>query len=115
MDRRSARRYRDTERLAALLKRQHAVVTTRQVGECGYSKWAVSRAVAVMEFRWVHRGVLTVAGTQLSFEGRCMAAALACGPDAVLSHHAAAALHDLRPVPQGAIDVTAPTHRRHQG
>lgn len=115
MDRRSARRYRDTERLAGLLDRQHGVVATWQVAECGYSKWAVSRSVAVMEFRWVHRGVLTVAGRQLTFRGLCMAAALACGPDAVLSHHAAAALHDLRPVPQAAIDVSVPGKRRHKG
>jgi very-short-patch-repair endonuclease len=40
-----------------------------------------------------------------------MAAVLACGPDAVLSHRAAAALHALRPAPSGDIDVTVPTHR----
>lgn len=115
MDRRSARRYRDTERLARLLEAQHAVATTKQVGECGYSKWAVSRAVAAMEFQWVHRSVLTLVGTHLTFKGRCMAAALACGPDAVISHHAAAALWDIRPAPYTVIDVTAPTHHRHDG
>jgi very-short-patch-repair endonuclease len=115
MDRRSARRYRDTERLAELLRRQHGVATTTQAAECGYSKWAVSRAVAAMEFRWVYRGVLAIAGPPLKFSGHCMAAVLACGTDAALSHHAAAALHDLRPVPQGAIDVTAPGDHRHSG
>jgi very-short-patch-repair endonuclease len=35
-----------------------------------------------------------------------MAAVLACGDGAVLSHRAAAALWDLRPLPAGAIDVT---------
>ncbi len=44
-----------------------------------------------------------------------MAAVLACGRDAALSHHAAAALWDLRPNPQGPIDVTAPVKRRHKG
>ncbi len=44
-----------------------------------------------------------------------MAAVLACGPDAVLSHHAAAALWDLRPNPQAQIDVTAPGKRSHKG
>lgn len=40
---------------------------------------------------------------------------LACGPDALLSHHAAAALWDLRGTPSGPIDVTAPAVRRHSG
>jgi very-short-patch-repair endonuclease len=44
-----------------------------------------------------------------------MAAVLACGPDALLSHNAAAALWDLRGVPSGPIDVTAPGKRRHAG
>jgi very-short-patch-repair endonuclease len=44
-----------------------------------------------------------------------MAAVLACGPDAVLSHRSAAALHDLRPIPGGKIDVTARTGHIHQG
>jgi hypothetical protein len=37
-----------------------------------------------------------------------MAAVLACGPRALLSHRAAAALCELRPPPSGPIDVTAP-------
>jgi len=44
-----------------------------------------------------------------------MAAVLACGPDAALSHAAAVALRDLRRIPQGQIDVTAPGIRKHQG
>ena len=35
-----------------------------------------------------------------------MAAVLAGGPDAILSHRAAAALWELRPVPRGPVDVT---------
>lgn len=38
-----------------------------------------------------------------------MAAVLACGPGAVLSHRAAAALWELAPAPGGPVDVTAPT------
>lgn len=40
-----------------------------------------------------------------------MAAVLACGPEAVLSHRAAIALHDLRPW-GGAVDVTVPGRSR---
>lgn len=44
-----------------------------------------------------------------------MAAVLACGPDAVLSHRAAAALWDLRAPPAGKFDVTAPGKHSHGG
>jgi very-short-patch-repair endonuclease len=41
-----------------------------------------------------------------------MAAVLACGPGAVLSHRAAIALWELRPVPSGPIDVTVAARSR---
>jgi very-short-patch-repair endonuclease len=41
-----------------------------------------------------------------------MAAVLACGSEAVLSHRPALALWDLRPTPSGAVDVTVPGRRR---
>ena len=46
-----------------------------------------------------------------------MAAVLACGPGAVLSHRSAAALHELRATDRAAIDVTVPgrTCRKHSG
>ena len=115
MERTNAQRTKDPERLAALLDRQHLVVAVWQMQRCGYSEWAARRAVKTREFDRIHRGVLTVAGTHLSFKGHCMAAVLACGPDAVLSHHAAAALHELRPIPQAVIDVTAPTEHSVNG
>ncbi len=44
-----------------------------------------------------------------------MAAVLACGPGAVLSHRAAAALWELTAAPGGPVDVTAPTRHGHRG
>jgi hypothetical protein len=46
-----------------------------------------------------------------------MAAVLACGPGAVLSHRDAAALHGLRPTARTKLDVTVPGRigRHHQG
>src|ERR1700760_842815 len=61
---------------------------------------------------WVHRlhpGVYAVGHTKLTVRGRWMAAVLACGADAVLSHQDAAALHGLLKVDSGDIHVTAPT------
>jgi very-short-patch-repair endonuclease len=91
------------------------VVARWQLQERGVHRWAVDKELARGHLLPLHRGVFAVGHRVLTYRGRWMAAVLACGPDAVLSHHAAAALHDLRPVPQGAIDVTVPTNRRHKG
>ena len=57
----------------------------------------------------VERGVYSLAPPQtLTVQGRWMAAVLACGPDAVLSHAAAAAHWGLRRSGGGAVDVTVP-------
>jgi very-short-patch-repair endonuclease len=59
----------------------------------------------------LHRGVYAVGHGALRPEGRWLAAVLACGPGAVLSHRSAAALWDLRPATRPTIDVTAPRTR----
>ncbi|MGH2890731.1 MAG: hypothetical protein ACRDNJ_14005, partial [Solirubrobacteraceae bacterium] len=106
---------RGPERLALLAATQHEVVATRQLLEIGYSARAIGRRVADRLLTPVHQGVYTTRHTLLAFPGHCMAAVLACGPEAVISHHAAAALHDLRPLPQAWIDATAPGRHRHRG
>lgn len=54
------------------------------------------------------RGVYAIGHTLLSLKGQWMAAVLACGERAVLSHRTAAALWGLRPSTGGLIDVTVP-------
>ena len=65
----------------------------------------------------VHRGVYAVGRPELTLEGRFMAAVLACGPTAALSHGSAAQLWGFRPVRAGAIEVstTKGPHRRRPG
>ncbi len=60
----------------------------------------------------VHRGVFSVGHRVLSVQGRWMAAVLAGGPGAVLSHRSAAALHGLLPSWAGSIHVTVPRKLR---
>ena len=60
-------------------------------------------------------GVYAVGNPKLTLEGRWMAAVLACGPEAVLSHGEAAALWGLQRPPSGAIHVTAATNHTHAG
>jgi very-short-patch-repair endonuclease len=55
----------------------------------------------------IHRGVYAVGHAGISNEGRWMAAVLACGEGAVLSHRSAAALWTIAP-PPSVIEVTVP-------
>jgi very-short-patch-repair endonuclease len=58
----------------------------------------------------LHAGVYAVGRRSIPREGRWMAAVLASGPDAVLSHWSAAALWMIRPNSRTRIDVTV-SHR----
>ncbi len=99
------------EPLAALAARQHGVVALTQLRVLGYSDRMVDGRIARRRLHCVHRGVYAVGHPALTLRGRWLAAVMACGTGAALSHGASAALHDLRPVPSGPIDVTAGRRR----
>jgi very-short-patch-repair endonuclease len=65
----------------------------------------------------VRRGVYAVGRPELTSHGRWMAAVLACGPGAVLSHATAAALWGIHPQGAELIDVSVPSasERRRPG
>ncbi len=85
---------------------QHGIVTVAQLREEGLDGSAVRRAVQAGRLHRVHRGVYAVGHRSLSWRGRWLAAVLAAGEGAALSHSSAAALWQfLRPVP-GPIHVT---------
>jgi REase_MTES_1575 len=66
----------------------------------------------------IHRAVYALVPRELlTRDGLYMAAVLACGPEAVLSHRSAAALYELRAYGGVEIDVTVPTRsaRSHAG
>lgn len=93
---------------------QHGIVATWQLLLIGYTKDRIILELRDGRLHRLHRGVFAVGHTRLTRKARWMAAVLACGPDAVLSHKAATALQDLRPAPPGPIDVTVPGHRAGQ-
>ena len=97
----------DDTRLAALAARQHGVVAHRQLLKLGYSRTRIQWRAKHRRLHRIHHGVYAVGHKRLTAKGRWMAAVLACGNGAILSHVEAAALHDLRPVPSGRINVTA--------
>jgi hypothetical protein len=77
----------------------------------GLSETAVHKRVATGRLYRVHQGVYSVGHGLMTGRKRLMAAVLACGPDAVLSHRSAAALWGLRQNDRPSIDVTAPNRR----
>jgi very-short-patch-repair endonuclease len=94
------------QHIAALATRQHGVVATRQLATLELSQRAVSHRAAAGRLHRVHRGVYAVGHPVLTVNGRRMAAVLAAGPGAVLSHASAAALWEIRPTSATRIDVT---------
>jgi hypothetical protein len=102
------RRFRSTadSRIAAIATRQHGVVSVEQLRESGLDEAAVRRRVEAGRLHRLHRGVYAVGHRSLSWRGRWLAAVLAAGDGAVLSHTSAVALWEfLRPI-QGPAHVT---------
>jgi hypothetical protein len=93
--------------VAGLAERQHGVVALRQLQDLGLCDSAVRKRAGGRLHR-VHRGVYAVGHRLLTERGRWMAAVLACGPKAVLSHRDAAALLGLRPSSRRKTDVSVP-------
>jgi very-short-patch-repair endonuclease len=99
--------HRDRQ-IASLAARQHGVALLSQLIAAGVTQRAVARRVKSGHLHRVHRGVYAVGHTRLSSEGRWMAAVLACGEGAALSHRSAAELWALLPHRNGAVDITVP-------
>jgi very-short-patch-repair endonuclease len=98
--------------IAALAGRQHGVVARRQIAALGAGPGAIDRRLELGRLHLLHRGVYAVGHRVVSREGRWMAAVLAMGPEAVVSHRSAAALWGIRPTSRGRIEVTVPGPRR---
>jgi Protein of unknown function (DUF559)/Transcriptional regulator, AbiEi antitoxin len=95
--------------IARLAERQHGVVSLPQLQCLGLSARAVRDRVAAGRLTRIHRGVYAVGHGRLTQRGRWMATVLAYGPEAVLSHRSAAALHGIRPNNRRKVDVTVPS------
>jgi very-short-patch-repair endonuclease/predicted transcriptional regulator of viral defense system len=93
--------------IAALAERQHGVVSLPQLTEFGLLPSAVRERVGTGRLHRIHRGVYAVGYPSLTARGLWMAAVLACGSGAVLSHRSAAVLWGLREGGGSRIDVTA--------
>jgi len=97
--------------VAELAERQWGVVSRRQLAALGVSRHTADHWLRAGRLHRVHQGVYAAGHTALRAEGHRLAAVLACGPGAVLSHRTAAAHWGLLRTDQTRIDVTAPRGR----
>lgn len=102
--------------VASVATRQHGVLTADQLARAGLSPAGVTRRLTAGRLHRIHRGVYAVGHRNLSNEGKWIAAVLASGEGAVLSHTSAAELWGIRRIrrPSGsgdpnAVHVTVPS------
>jgi very-short-patch-repair endonuclease len=96
--------------IARLAVRQHGVITHRQLLSVGLGRSAISQRTRRGRLHRLHQGVYAVGHACVGLEGRWMAAVLACGDGAVLSHGSAAVHWGLLRPFDGLVDVSVPTH-----
>jgi very-short-patch-repair endonuclease len=111
--------------IARVAARQHGVVSLSQLEKIGVHRQGRTTRLRAGRLHRVHREVFAVGHRGLSKAGRWMAAVLACGPGAVLSHTSAGELWGMirprRPPSRAAVDaavhitVTSESGRRRRG
>lgn len=94
--------------IGELAGRQHGVVAAWQLLRLGVGRRLVEGRIARGLLHPLHRGVYAVGHAAVGANGRLLAAVLACGPGAVLSHRSAAGVWGLMPRLAIYPEVTAP-------
>lgn len=84
------------------------MVSIGQIEALGLSPSAARSRVQAGRLHRVHRGVYAVGRATLDARGRRMAAVLACGPGAVLSHRTAAHVLGLLPSSTAKVELSVP-------
>ena len=98
----------DDQPLSELARRQYGVVSRAQLLDQGWTKEEIDWRIRTGRLHSVHPGIYAVGHRLIPKQGWWMAAALASGPDALLSHQTAAALWRIRGSSGDAIHVTVP-------
>lgn len=97
--------------LAELARRQHGVVARWQLLKLGLSRRAISGRRQRGVLSEVFLGVYVFGARRITEKGRWMAALLAAGEGATLSHRSAARLWRLLPARAGGIEITCSAGR----
>ena len=99
------------EEVGRLAVAQNGVVTREQLEELGLNDQAIAKRVERGRLHRIHQRVYSLTPRMMTERGRFMAAVLACGSRAVISHRSAAYLWGLVDCWDEPIDVTAPNRR----
>lgn len=97
---------------SALANRQHGVISRQQLIVGGLGVRTISRRIEAGQLHILHRGVYVFGDGRVNRRAEWMAAVLACGDGALLSHGSACALWGLARPKRGRIDVTSPMGRQ---
>jgi very-short-patch-repair endonuclease len=93
-------------RVARLAEQQHGVVARRQLEQLGVDRGWIEGRLRRGQLHSVHQGVYAVGHRLIARKGRWMAAVLACGDGAALSHRAAGQLLGIIPLGDRLPEVT---------
>jgi uncharacterized protein DUF559/putative AbiEi antitoxin of type IV toxin-antitoxin system len=104
-----------TSLIRELAESQHGIVARRQLIGAGLGRDLIRERVRSGRLVIVHRGVFAVGHGRISLHGEWMAAALACGPGAYLSHGSAAHLWGMRRSRRPHEVIRVAGHRRPHG
>src|SRR3954469_22197456 len=100
-------------RAARLAAGQWGVLTLDNLRACGLTYRQVQGRVRQGILHPLYKGVFAWGHHNIPTEGRWLAAVLACGPYAVLSHYSAAALYVLVRWDGRPFEITAPSKHSH--
>jgi len=99
--------------IAAIAGPQHGLITTRQLLGLGLTKDDIAYRARIGRLHRLHRGVYAVGHIPVSPYAHALAAVLACGDGAALSHGSAATLWGIDKHWHRPLEVTARSARRH--
>jgi very-short-patch-repair endonuclease/predicted transcriptional regulator of viral defense system len=88
--------------IGEIAARQDNVITSDQLAALALGRGAIAHRLAIGRWQRLHNGVYLIGSAPATAMARARAAIYACGEGAVLSHHTAAALHDLIPADEAA-------------
>lgn len=95
------------QRLHAYAARQLGLLTRGDVAKAGGNDNYIHGRLAKRYWQELHPGVYLTGSARPSWLQRALAACLACGPNTVLSHRSAAAIHWLDGSNEGVVEVTS--------
>jgi hypothetical protein len=98
--------------ISELAARQHGVIAHWQLVDRGLSPSAIHRLLEAGWLHPLHKGVYAVGHRGVNWLGRCLAAVIACGPSALLSHQPAGGLWEALRSSSAVLHVTVPRPRK---